>query len=316
MSLALMLPASPSHAGENSLKPVDPLTVQIELEDAERFVALFERTGGAPTADQLQAEYLDPGSRGIAIFTPNRIGDANRLAEKIASNPAAYRKAIDECLPTVRAANADLRSIYLGLQGGLPDARLPQVYVLFGAGNSGGTAGPDAQVLGLEVLCRITENRDDLRRLLRHFFAHETVHSLQMQASEAPRSGDALLAAILAEGAADFIARLVTGIEPDIERAEWALPREPELWARMHEDIDIVRNNGEGAHAALRRWVGNYGSPPDGWPGELGYWMGMRIWERYWSAAGDKRLALQAMLSHDDPRRILELGAPDWQTDN
>lgn len=285
---------------------VDPLTAEIQLDDARRFVALFQRTDGQPTAEEIQREYLDPGSYGVDVFTPGRIVDAERLAARIAERPEDYRTAIETCLPMVEAANADLRSIYLGLSGALPEARLPQVYVLFGAGNSGGTAGPGAQVLGLEVLCRIAGEPDAMRRTLRHFFAHETVHVLQIDAG-ADEEHDPLLSSVLREGAADFIARLVTGEEPDPERAEWALPREAELFARLAEDIDIVRDGTGDAEAAMHRWVGNYGSAPDGWPGELGYWMGLRIWERYWAQAEDKQAALQRMLSVDDPREILAI---------
>ena len=284
----------------------DPLTAEIQLDDADRFVALFERTGGKPTAEQLKAEYLDPGSYGVEVFTPRRIVNAERLAQEIAANTEDYRRAIDICLPQVREANADLRSIYLGLRGALPNADLPDIYVLFGAGNSGGTAGPGAQVLGLEVLCRLSSEPDALRRTLRHFFAHETVHALQRETG-ASSADDHLLQSVLAEGAADFIARLVTGEEPDAPRAEWALPREAELIARLDADFDIVRSGGDGHHAALRRWVGNYGSAPDDWPGELGYWMGLRIWERYWAQAQDKRGALNRMLTLDDPRAILAI---------
>lgn len=298
---ALALPATLSAQVEG----VDPLTAEIQLADAERFVELFERTNGKPSAADIQAGYLDPGSYGVEIFTPHRIIDAERMAAQVAQNGEDYRRAIDVCLPLVREANADLRSIYLGLRGALPDASLPEIHILFGAGNSGGTAGPGAQVLGLEVICRMAPEPAALRRTLRHFFAHETIHALQSDAG-AGTGDDYLLQSVLAEGAADFIARLVTGEEPDPARAEWAMPREMDLVRQLDADIDTVRAGDEGRHAAMRRWVGNYGSAPDGWPGELGYWMGLRIWERYWAQAQDKREALQRMLTLEDPRTVLE----------
>ena len=288
--------------------PADALTAEIQLDDLARFVALFERTDGAPTAEELQREYIDPGSYGVEVFTPGRIVDGTRLAAAVAADPQAYRKAIDECLPQVRSANRDLRSIYLGLRGAFPDASLPQVYVLFGAGNSGGTAASGAQVLGLEVLCAQAETPEDIRRVLRQFFAHETVHALQRQAGSAG-GRDFLLQSILAEGGADYIARLVTGEEPDRPRAEWAMPREAELVARLAADMDIVATATEGtrpqAEAAMFRWVHNYGAAPDDWPSELGYWMGLRIWEGYWAQAKDKQDALMRMLTLENPREIL-----------
>ena len=307
LALALPVPV----AAQAQPEPVDALTTEIQLADADRFAAMFEQTGGTPSAEEVQRLYLDPGSYGVAVFTPYRITSAENLAAAIAADPASYRKAIDVCLPQVRAANGDLRSIYLGLQGALPDAKLPQVYVLFGAGNSGGTADLGAQVLGLEVLCGLAEDHGGLRRWLRHFFAHETIHAMQQEAG-AHADDDALLRNVLAEGAADFIARLVTGQEPDEAKAEFGMARETELFARFLADIDIVRDHGEndaGDHTnalqAERRWVGNYGSAPDGWPGELGYWLGLRIWEANWNAAEDKRAVLQRMLTLEDPRGVL-----------
>ena len=307
LALALLAAGFSALAAANTPpEPVDPLTARIEISDVERFAEIFAESGGTPSAEQLQEHYLDKGTYGVEVFTEGRIGDAARLARQVAKNQDDYRDALERCLPQVKAANADLRSIYLGLAGAIREARLPQVYIVMGAGNSGGTAGPDAQVLGLEVICRISEDDESLRKMLRHFFAHETVHALQMRADEEP-DGDELLRSVLVEGAADFIARLVTGAEPDLARAEWALPREDELLEQLLQDFDTVRDGSEDAEKARRRWVGNFGSPPEGWPGELGYWMGMRIWERYWAASPDKRAALQRMLTLENPREVLTI---------
>lgn len=314
---AALLAVAQSAANSPADRPrdADPLTVTIHDEDARRFAAMWARTGGKPTAADVQRDYLDPASRGVRVFTPDRIVSAQHLAQAIARDPASYARAITDCLPRARAADADLRAIYLALHGALPQARLPQIYLVFGAGNSGGTAGPGAQVLGLEVLCAIAPTPEAFRHYLRHFFAHETVHSFQQDAGMAI-TRDPLLASVLVEGAADFIARLVTGEEPDPARAAFALPREAELWRQFEADIALTRTLSDDdatprtapQQAALRRWIGNYGSAPDGWPYELGYWIGMRIWERYYAAAPDKHAALAAMLQVHDPRAILAAG--------
>jgi len=41
--------------------PTDP---EIQIEDVYRFYKLYDAAGGHPTADQLQHDYLDPGSDG------------------------------------------------------------------------------------------------------------------------------------------------------------------------------------------------------------------------------------------------------------
>ena len=310
--LTAAIAVTAAHASDETVPPpADPLTATIHLEDAERFAKLFDATGGKPGAAQLQAEYLDVGSYGVSVFTPYRIKDAENLAAAIAEDPASYRRAIDECLPRIREFDADLRSIYLGLRGLYPDAELPQIYVVFGAGNSGGTAGDNAQVLGLEVVCGM----DDLRTTLRQFFAHETVHALQQRNYAGPRT---LLSAALMEGGADFVTWLVTGQVPRPDRALWAQPREAELWQQFRADMiatqpDAEGNYPEGAQAAGGRWIGNYRRAPDGWPYELGYWTGMRIWQSYFDRAEDKAQAVRDVLSWSDPEAILAASGYDPQ---
>ncbi|HEY0114045.1 MAG TPA: hypothetical protein VGB59_12980 [Allosphingosinicella sp.] len=311
--LAAALAAAPaSLCAAEPPPPADPLTVRIHAEDADRFASLFARTGGAPTAAQLQAEYLDGASYGVEVFTPHRIRNAEHLAAAIAKNPDSYRRAIATCLPAAKEAEADLRSVYLGMRGLLPKAKLPQIYLVFGAGNSGGTAGPGAQVLGLETLCAVSDGPAAFKTLLRSFYAHETVHTFQQQPGALARKSP-LLTAVLTEGAADFITSLVTGEVPDLKRAEWAKAREAELWRHFTADLDTTRDEGLRSAAdgspeqkAFLRWVGNYSRAPEGWPHEVGYWLGMRIWQSYFAAAPDKHKAIRDVLEWTDPEAVLK----------
>jgi hypothetical protein len=294
--------------------PTDPLTAQIDTGDADRFAALFERTGGRPTAEQLQREYLDRGSYGVKVFTPDRIRDASNLAAKIAAKPDWYTKAIRTCLPVVKETTGELRATYLAFRGLFPERALPRIYLVVGAGNSGGTAGPGAQVLGLETLCRISETPDQLRSILRSFYAHETVHVFQGEL-DVEKMGNVLLGNVLIEGAADFIATLVTGRQMDPARAAWAAPREAELWRQFEADLVTTRGlrrdqikPGSPAAESFNRWVENYGSSPKGWPGEAGYWMGQRIWQRWYDRQPDKRAAIRGMLELKDPNAVLAAG--------
>lgn len=112
--------------------PADPLTVMIETEDADRFTALFDRTKGRPTAEQLQRDYLDPGSYGVQVFTPDRIQNAANLAAAVAARPEVYAKAIHVCLPIAKETTAELRATYLAFRGLFPDRALPHLYLVLG----------------------------------------------------------------------------------------------------------------------------------------------------------------------------------------
>lgn len=158
---------------------VDPLAAKVDDSAAQRFAKLWTDTDGKPTPAQIQSRYLDGAGRAIEVFTPGRIGSAERLAGKVAEHPQIYADAVRRCLPWVEATNAELRATYLGLNGLLPSRPLPQIAVVIGANNSGGTAAEGIQVIGLEVICRIAPTRQDFDERMRQFFAHETVHTWQ-----------------------------------------------------------------------------------------------------------------------------------------
>lgn len=297
-------PAAPAAPG------ADPLTVRIQTEDAQRFAALFK--AGRLDAAALQQGYLQGAGRGVVVFTPHRIENAENLARSVYERSADYAHAIATCLPLAESLRPELRAIYLAFQGLLPEARLPAVHWVFGAANSGGTAAPDVQVIGLEVACAKGTTPEAFRANMRRLFAHETVHSLQPVRSQEP--ADLLLWAAFMEGVPDFMARMVTGLEPSPERAAYARGREAEIWRRFQADRALVLAGTEPARGqALARWFGNVGSTPagapEGWPSEMGYWLGMQItqalFERRLAEGGDARATLRQLIAAEDPAALL-----------
>jgi len=288
---------------------VDPLAAEIDASDALRFARLMQ-DGAVPTAETLQRDYLDGAGPGVKIFTPLRIVDARHLARAVAARPETYRYAIRECLPQLPALRGDLRAIYLAYAGLLPERPLPAFEVVFGALNSGGTASCAAQVIGLEVTCPPGATPEQFRTTMRGFFAHETVHT--WQDDETPQAlADPLLSQALREGVADYLASLVTGAVPQLDRDAWARARESWLWHEfqadrqaMLADPDSLRD--PGASPRFRHWFANCGSAPAGWPCEAGYWVGMRIAEAYVAHAPDQHAALRELLALRDPAAILK----------
>jgi len=290
----------------------DPLTAEIGISDARRFATLM--TGSkAPTAEVLQREYLDGAGAGVRIFTPLRIVDAQRLARVIASKPETYRYAIQECLPRLPSLQGDLRAIYLAYAGLLPERPLPAIEVVFGALNSGGTANSETQVIGLEVTCPPGTTFAQFRTTIRGFFAHETVHT--WQTDESPEAlADPLLSQALREGVADYLATLVTGEIPNLNRDAWARRQESWLWQEFKRDREAMQAESAGLQtpmtsARFKRWFANCGAAPEGWPCEAGYWVGMRIAEAYVARSPDKRMAIRKLLELQNPGEILKASA-------
>ncbi|RPF71077.1 hypothetical protein [Aurantiacibacter spongiae] len=288
---------------------VDPLDARLETRDAERFAQLWHDSDGAPDAPALQRNYLDGASDGVAVFTPHRIESAANLAAAIAAEPEIYRDAVERCLPWAAQTSDELRATYLGFHGLLPETELPRVSLVVGANNSGGTAAPGMQVLGLEVICRLSSDEQQFRDIMRRFYAHETVHTWQDIDYDSLGPVASGIANILAEGTADYLAWLVTGRVPDPARDAWARQHEDFVWGEFAKDVAAYHDpslNDAGRRAIARRWTGNAGHPPEGWPSELGYWVGMRIAEGYVANSGDRHAAIRELLTLDDPMAIVQ----------
>lgn len=313
IALALLILGFDARADAQRQSPAaDPLTVTIHVEDAQRFAQLWKRTDGHPTAAALNSAYIARGSEGLKIFTPNRIIDGTNLARQIAAHRDWYQQAIDRCLPWIAENNAQLRSIYLGLHGLLPERPLPQIYVVVGGANSGGTAGPGAQVLGLEVLCQQGPTRERFAEVLRTFFAHETAHTFQPADPPAMKS-EPLLSQILMEGAADYVASLVTGTSPSPARDAYGTAHEAEIWSQFVKDRAIAHSNFDAdkgftsaGNRAFAHWLYNGASGKlPGWETDMGYWLGMQIAKRFVERSADPHAALRELLALRDPARIL-----------
>lgn len=310
--MAVWIALAAMAASSSNVPFVDPLTARVDESAAQQFAQLWRATNGKPTAELIQERYLGNGGRALEVFTPNRIVNAEHLAQTVAREPEVYRDAVERCLPWVVESNRQLRSSYLGLRGLFPNRPLPEIAVVVGANNSGGTAAPGIQVIGLEVICRLSPSREAFDLHMREFFTHETVHTFQPELS-AKAQKDSLFAQALVEGVPEYVTELVTARVPDPARDEWARPREAWIWAQFQADAAIVREgtnaNGElspRAKTAFRRWFANAGDPPAGWPGELGYWVGMRIAEKYVTASSDPHAALDQLLDPADPAAIIK----------
>jgi len=272
-----------------------PATRALVLEDAERFAAVYSQNGGLPDADALRQGYLGPGSPGVVLFTPHRIRDADHLARAVARDRDAYRRAIERCLPAARAMSEDVEAsiAHIGRLLGLRD--VAPVFVLFGAGNSGGTAGPEGVALGLEVVCRDIASPAEALARLRGFVLHELTHVHKARA-KASAVRDTLLRQILVEGFADFVMEMATeGRESaDPARERHGRQYEAALWRQIQSDLQEEVRRSEWLYRVA-----------EGRPADMGYWIGQRICEAYFARAADKPAAMRALLELRDPGQIL-----------
>jgi hypothetical protein len=272
-----------------------PATVaapDIHIEDVERFFRIYDSADGRPSAEQLQRDYLDPGSEGLHQFARMRNINGARIAGALAKNPALYSKARGcmAVLPQVRrrleVALGELSRLY-------PGARLPPVTIAVGRGKPVGVGGPATGVqIGLEALCAADFLNPDIEDRFVYVIAHEYAHVQQRQTFTEDEN-PTVLSGSLMEGAAEFVGELISGHVSYAYFGALTQGREKEIETAFVADQDKTD---------VSNWF--YNSTPEK-PGDLGYWVGYRIAKSYYQRASDKRRALREIIEMKDPKAFL-----------
>ncbi|UOG72943.1 DUF2268 domain-containing protein [Hymenobacter tibetensis] len=120
---------------------------------------------------------------------------------------------------------------------------------------------------------------------------HEMTHNVQQ-----PNDGT-LLGAAIREGMADFVTELVTGFLGNNARLhEYGNAHEQELWTAFRQEM-----NG----TYTKNWLANSEQETPEKPCDLGYYVGYKICQAYYTKAPNKKQAVAAMLTTKDFRVFL-----------
>jgi Predicted Zn-dependent protease (DUF2268) len=284
-------------ASRNALASAEPV---IHIEDVARFYDVYQAARGHPTAEALQRRYIDPGSPGLHHLEKIRNVTGATIAKALVAHPRIFANA-RRCmtvLPRVRqrvaAALARLGRLY-------PKAKFPPVTIVISRGKPAAVADASGVIIGLDALCAVTYLNPNLEERFVHTIAHEYTHV--QQALQSPRLYDdpkpTVLDASLIEGAAEFIATLISG------ETAYHSPYAPVDGSRTRpiETRFVAAENG----TDLSQWIDN-GTLTK--PGDLGYWVGYRIVKSYYERAADKRRAVSEILEMRDPKAFL--GKSGW----
>ena len=267
----------------------------IHIEDVAAFYKLYDAANGHPTADQVQHEYLDPGSDGLHNLAKVRNVTGARIADNIAKHPEVYSDA-RQCmaaLPRVRqrvgVALRQLGRLY-------PDARFPPVTIAVGRGKPVGVGSPVTGLqIGLEALCAVKWMDPNVEDRFVRIIAHEYIH-VQQAAALNDDEHPTLLERSLIEGAAEFGAELLTGQPGEATSAQMKA-----LTQGHEKEIEIAFLADEDS-TDLSKWLDNSSYDKQG---DLGYWVGYRIAKSYYQHASDKRRALREIIEMTDPKAFL-----------
>jgi len=125
----------------------------IQTEDVDRFYKVYDAAAGHPTADQLQHDYIDPGSDGLHHFAQVRNISGTTIAKTLAEHPEIYSDA-RRCMVVLPRVRQRLQVAFRELGRLYPEARFPPVTIAVGRGRPVAIGGPaNGVVIGLEALC-------------------------------------------------------------------------------------------------------------------------------------------------------------------
>ena len=294
--------------------PRNAADAQFVVDDVRRFWAAYDAGGRDGNATAFQKRYLDSATAGLRNFASARTVTAQSLVDVVHVYRAYYDalRPVSLAITTSDPVFTEVRANYARIQQLYPDAFFPPVTLLFGRFNTGGTTGSAGMLIGMEfygvdanaplggLSTFARDNQFSLRNDFAPLVAHEHAHMLQQAAGATGLgNGGTLLSRALAEGGADFIGELSSG-RPSYRRkfAEWQA-REREFWTAFARDMQGTD---------VSRWLYNQGSGTTEWPGDLGYFMGYRIAQAFYSRATDKAAALRELIAQRDPASILERG--------
>src|SRR5271165_6233134 len=268
----------------------------IETEDVARFYRIYEAANGHPTAEQLDHDYLAPGSDGLHQFAQLRRVSGATIVDAINKRPEIYADA-RRCLAVLPAVKQRLTAAFEKLAQVYPEANFSApVTIVVGRGKPVGTTGPSGVLMGLEALCAANFMNPDVEERFVHTIAHEYGHIQQSRANQTDDSGATVLFASLMEGGAEFIAELISGDIGNNQFRSLTKGHEAEIETAFVADEE---------NTDLSKWLYNMAQATPEHPGDLGYWVGYRIVKSYYQHALDKHQALRDIFEMKDPKEFL-----------
>lgn len=250
----------------------DPLAVRIVTDDLDRFWAVLDGPADSLAA-RLDREYLGRGGRALREFAESRQLTGSTLVAALREEPDRYERA--------RASSGEVSGLggaiceaLIRFQALYPEAEFADVHLVIGRADTGGTTMPGGIVVGLEML-------EELSQLV-PLVAHETVHLQQ----PSHRRNITLLARAIREGAAVYIAELLTGIPPAHDRHAYGRAHEAELWQEFEAVMDGYETRG---------WM--WGGAPEGRPPDLAYYLGYEIVRAFYERPGEPPAKLERILA-------------------
>lgn len=283
--------------------------IHISTVDIDHFWEAYDSLAvSTDSIKTIQRIYLDRATRGLKEFIKARNFEAGEYATLIKKFPKFWASIRPNTLRIVERKK-EIEEIFQKFKELYPAFKPPNVCFAIGCLRTGGTTRPDLILIGSEIasadsatcvtefsgwLTYVLSNSTDITAMV----AHEAVHTQQKYTRGFAKGyrHHRLLTQSIREGCADFLGSLLTGSIINIVQYEYGLAHEQELWREFQQQMN---------EKDFSRWLYNGNKSPDR-PADLGYFIGYRICERYYSQSKDKAKAIRELLNIKDYPKFLK----------
>jgi hypothetical protein len=249
----------------------------------------------------IQRTYLDRATNGLLDFIQVRDFTAEKFVQAIAKNRAFYQSVRANTYQAKKSEQA-IEEVFNRFKELYSNFKPFKVCFAIGIKNTGGTVSNNYVLIGTELTSSIDNNNnptdEEIIQKIKSIVAHECVHTQQKLHPDSLAIKCDLLYHAIREGAADFIAELVSGNK---KKNEYGDQHESELWIQFKNEL---------CNQNIGNWLYN-GSRVKDKPRDLGYYIGYKIVESYYNQAKDKRQAVIDIIEMDNPIKFLDLSKYD-----
>ncbi len=283
--------------------------VVVETSDIDNFWEAFElaeRAGSQKEkVDIYRKEYFEKGTVGLRDFTffKMRNGGIEGFTDFVEEH-REYYAAIKEPVNEAAKKIDSLKYYFEEVQKYVPDATLSNYYFVVGMHTSFGTVSMNGSLIGIE---NVVDENTPVQLLPEHrrsivapasflpwVLVHELIHTYQN------RSNPTLIGATITEGTADFVTELILGkpVPKPLYRI-YGEENETMLWEEFQKEMMGTK---------LKDWIAGVTKErkEQGWPQDLGYFIGYKIAKGYYENKEKKTEAIRELFRNENPMLILK----------
>lgn len=289
---------------------VNHLDYKIVTIDIKHFWEAYDLLNQSKTYNDsvriIQTIYIDQASDEFKEFLRLRDFTAEQYIEAIKHLPKFY-KTVRPLTMNVLDKKNEIDCLYTKFGNLYSDFKKPDICFAISPLMTGGTTNPKLILIGSEIAC-VDAKKVDISEItnffkdvfknsagdIKNLIAHELVHTQQPTGDN---ENSSLLKQAIIEGSADFIASLVVGrITLNPTTYEYGEKYEKELVKEFFNDIK--NKKGFDNTDSFYDYKGKR-------PADLGYYIGYKITESFYSNHTNKKQAVKDIINMDDPVAFL-----------